>query len=76
MADISTGAGLIAIGAGLAIGLAALGTGFAEKDIGAAAVGLLAENEKVFGKAMILVVIPETIIIFGLLIAFLIMGKM
>ena len=68
--------GAIAMAAGIAIGLAALGTGWAEKDIGSAAVGALAENEKVFGKAMILTVIPETIIIFGFLIAFLLMGKM
>ena len=68
--------GAIAIAAGIAIGLAAIGTGWAEKDIGSAAVGALAENEKIFGKAMILTVIPETIIIFGFLIAFLLMGKM
>ena len=68
--------GAIAMAAGIAIGLAALGTGWAEKDIGSAAVGALAENEKIFGKAMILTVIPETIIIFGFLIAFLLMGKM
>ena len=68
--------GAIAMAAGIAIGLAALGTAWAEKDIGSAAVGALAENEKIFGKAMILTVIPETIIIFGFLIAFLLMGKM
>jgi len=62
--------------AGIAIGLAAIGTSWAEKDIGSAAVGALAENEKIFGKDMILTVIPETIIIFGFLIAFLLMGKM
>ncbi len=68
--------GAIAIAAGIAIGLAAIGTGWAEKDIGSAAVGAVAENEKMFGKAMIFTVIPETIIIFGFLIAFLLMGKM
>ncbi|PIU21679.1 MAG: V-type ATP synthase subunit K [Candidatus Diapherotrites archaeon CG08_land_8_20_14_0_20_34_12] len=66
--------GLIAIGAGIAIAGAALGTALAEKDIGAAAVGAIAENEKLFGKALILTVIPETIIIFGLVIAYLIIG--
>ncbi len=70
------GAGAIAMAAGIAIGLAALATAWAEKEIGSAAVGALAENEKIFGKAMILTVIPETIIIFGFLIAFLLMGKM
>lgn len=73
---LSNDPGAIAMAAGIAFGLAALGTGLAEKDIGSAAVGALAENEKIFGKAMILTVIPETIIIFGFLIAFLLMGKM
>jgi len=67
--------GTIAMAAGIAIGVAALATAWAEKEIGSAAVGALAENEKIFGKAMILTVIPETIIIFGFLIAFLLTGK-
>ncbi|RNI10011.1 V-type ATP synthase subunit K [Methanohalophilus halophilus] len=65
-------AGLKAIGAGLAVGLAGLGSGLAEKDIGAAAVGAMAENEALFGKGLILTVIPETIVIFGLVVALLI----
>ncbi len=66
-ADIGTG--LIAIGAGLAVGLTGLGAGMAEKDVGAAAVGAITENEALFGKAMIFMVLPETIVIFGLVIA-------
>jgi V/A-type H+-transporting ATPase subunit K len=68
--------GLIAIGAGIAVGLAGLGTGFAQKDIGAAAVGATAENEKMFGKGLIYMVLPETIVLFGLAIAILLMLKM
>jgi len=64
-------AGLIAIGAGLAVGLSALGSAIAEKDIGSAAIGAIAENEKLFGKGLILTVIPETIVIFGMIIAIL-----
>jgi len=63
--------GLIAIGAGLAIGLTGLASGLAEKDIGSAAIGAMAENEKLFGKGLILTVIPETIVIFGMVIAIL-----
>ena len=66
-ADIGTG--LIAIGAGLAVGLAGLGSGLGEKDIGAAAVGAITENPSLFGRAMIFTVLPETIVIFGLVIA-------
>jgi V/A-type H+-transporting ATPase subunit K len=63
------GAGLIAIGAGLAVGLAGIGTGLGEKDIGAAAVGAITEDASLFGRAMIFTVLPETIVIFGLVVA-------
>ena len=65
--------GLVAIGAGLAVGLAGLGAGLAEKDIGSAAVGAFTEKEELFGKGLILTVIPESIAIFGLVIAILVM---
>lgn len=68
--------GLIAVGAGLAVGLAGIGSGIAEANIGAAAVGAMAENEKLFGKGLILTVIPETIVIFGLVISILLWIKM
>ena len=61
--------GYVAIGAGLAVGLAGLGSGIAEKDIGAAAVGAITENPSLFGRAMIFTVLPETVVIFGLVIA-------
>ncbi|MBE6525882.1 MAG: ATPase [Candidatus Methanomethylophilaceae archaeon] len=64
-------AGLIAVGAGLAIGLTGLGAGLAEKDVGAAAVGAITEDVSLFGKAMVLMVLPETIVIFGLVVAIL-----
>lgn len=65
----------LAVGAGLAIGLAGLGTGLAQANIGAAAVGAIAEEPKFFGKGLIMTVIPETIIIFGLVVAILLFGK-
>ena len=71
-ADISTG--LIALGSGLAIGISAIAAAIAEKEIGAAAVGAMAEKEELFGKGLILTVIPETIVIFGLVIAILILN--
>jgi V/A-type H+-transporting ATPase subunit K len=63
--------GLKAIGAALAVGLTGLASAYAERDIGAAAIGAMAENESLFGKGLILTVIPETIVIFGLVIAIL-----
>ncbi|MGQ9587094.1 MAG: ATPase [Thermoplasmata archaeon] len=71
--DIGTGLALIA--AGVAIGVAGLGTGVAQAQIGAAAVGATAEDPKMFGKGLILMVVPETIVIFGFVVAFLLMGK-
>lgn len=63
--------GLIAIGAGLAMGLSALATAFAQARIGAAAVGAVVEKPETFGTVLILVVIPETIAIFGFTVAIL-----
>ncbi len=69
------GTGLALIGAGIAIGVAGLGTGVAQAQIGAAAVGATAEDPKMFGKGLTLMVLPETIVIFGFVVAFLLMGK-
>lgn len=65
-------AGLIAIGAGLAIGLSALGTAIAQAKIGAAAIGAILEKPESFVSVLILLVIPETLVIFGFTIAILI----
>lgn len=66
--------GMAAVGAGLAIGLAGIGTGWAQANIGAAAVGAMAEDESLFGRGLIMTVIPETIIIFGLVVALIALG--
>ena len=62
-----------AVGAGLAIGLAGIGAGLGEQGIGAAAVGAMAEDPEFFGKGLLMTVIPETIAIFGLVVAVLLM---
>lgn len=74
MADISIGQGMVAIAAGLAIGLTAIAAAIAEKEIGAAAIGAMAEKSETFGKGLLLTVIPETLAIFGFVMAFLILG--
>lgn len=60
---------LLAIGAALAVGLAALGTGYAQARIGSAGVGAIAEKPEVAGTIILLVAIPETIIILGFAVA-------
>jgi|GEM_PF-56346 len=74
LADDGVRRGLLGVGMGLAIGLGAIGAGIAQGRIGAAAAGAIAEDPSKFGQMLILVVIPETLVIFGLLIAFLIPG--
>lgn len=71
---VDIGTGLLGIGAGLAIAGGAIGAGLAEKEIGAAAVGAMAEKEELFSKGLILTVIPETLVIFGLVVSILIIG--
>lgn len=72
---VDIGTGLLGLGAGLAIAGGAIGAGIAEQQIGAAAVGAMAEKEELFSKGLILTVIPETLVIFGMVIAILILGK-
>ena len=62
-------AGFIALGAGIAVGLTGLGAGIGEQSIGAAAIGAMAEDPKFFGKGLLMTVIPESIVIFGLVVA-------
>jgi V/A-type H+-transporting ATPase subunit K len=66
--------GYIAIGAGLAIGLAGIGTGIAQSHTGAAAVGAVAEDRGNFANSLIFIAIPETVVILGFVIANQIMG--
>lgn len=66
--------GLIGLAAGIAVAGSAIATAWAETKIGAAAVGAIAEKEELFGKALILTVIPETIILLGIVGAILIIG--
>lgn len=61
--------GLLAIGAGLAVGLAGLGTGYAQANIGSAGAGAIAERPELTGTIILLVAIPETIIILGFAVA-------
>ncbi|WNY25890.1 V-type ATP synthase subunit K [Methanolapillus millepedarum] len=57
----------------LAKAIAIVGTGIAtawgEKVIGTAAIGAMVENENLFVKGLIMTVLPETIVIFGLVVA-------
>jgi V/A-type H+-transporting ATPase subunit K len=75
MAIEGMGPGLIGLGAAIAFGASAIGAAIAEKAIGTAAIGAMAEKEELFGKGLVLTVIPESIVIFGLVVAIIILGK-
>ena len=72
----SLGQGLVAIGMGLAVGLSALGTGLAQARIGAAGLGSAVEKPETLGLALIFLLLPETLVIFGLVVAFILLGKL
>ena len=65
----------IAIAAGIALAGAALGTGRAQASIGAGGTGALAEKPELFTNVLILVALPETIVVLGFVIGFLILGR-
>ncbi len=68
--------GLTAIGIGLAVGLGALGTGLAQSRIGPAGLGAAAEKPETQGLALIFLLLPETLVIFGLVVAFMLIGRL
>lgn len=61
--------GLMAIGAGLAVGLAGIGTGYAQAHIGSAGMGVVAEKPEMVGTVILLIAIPETVLILGFAVA-------
>lgn len=64
--------GVIALAAAITIGLTALATALAEGRIGETAIEMMTKHKNVsFGKLMLMVVIPESIIVFGIVIAIL-----
>ncbi len=66
--------GLKYIAAALSVGLSGIGGGIAVSSAAAAALGAISENETVFGKSLIMVALAEGISLWGLIIAFMILG--
>ena len=56
--------------AALAVGLAALATAYAQRGIGSAAMGAIAEDSDNFAPGIILTALPETIIIIAFVVVF------
>jgi V/A-type H+-transporting ATPase subunit K len=72
--DVSIGAGMKTIGAALAMGLSAIGAGWAQAKIGSAGQGTLAERpeERIF--VITLTALPEVIVLLGFVMAILLNG--
>ena len=60
------------IGAGLAVGLAGLGSGIGQGEAGEGPIQKVSEKEGFFGKALVFFVMPQTQVVYGLIIAILI----
>jgi V/A-type H+-transporting ATPase subunit K len=63
------------IAAALAFGLGALGAGIAVGNVGAAAMGAIGEKPEIFGQAIVFVGLAEGIMIFGFILAIMILGR-
>ena len=71
---LATGLGYIA--AGLATSLSGIGSGIAVASSASAALGAISEDQSIFGKSMIFVAMAEGIALYGLIISFMILGKL
>ena len=59
------------LGAGIALAGCGIGTGLSQGPVGAAGVGMVAEDGSKFVTALIFMAIPETIVLFGFVALFL-----
>ena len=73
MVEISLGAALVAVGAGLAIGIAGSLSGLGQGQVAATSVGAVAEEPTMFARGIVFTALPETQAIYGFLIAILLM---
>lgn len=73
-ASIATGLGYIA--AALVTGLSCIGGGIAVASAASAALGAISEDSSVLGKSLIFVGLAEGVCLYGLIISFMILGKL
>jgi V/A-type H+-transporting ATPase subunit K len=63
------------IGAGIAVGLACIGSSYAVGRIGSAGIGAVTEKPELMGKTLVFLGLAEGIAIYGLIIAVMILNK-
>lgn len=71
---LATGLGYMA--AALVTSVSGIGSGIAVASSASAALGAISEDQSVFGKSMIFVAMAEGIALYGLIISFMILGKL
>lgn len=69
------GNSVIALSAAIAVTAGAIGTAYVQSHVGSAAMGLLAEKENAGSQVLILMALPETLVLLGFIIAFLMVQK-
>ncbi len=72
----TSASGLGYIAAGLAVGLACIGSGLAVASSASAALGAISEDSTIFGKSLVFVGLSEGIALYGLIISFMILGAL
>ena len=73
-AGLATGMGYIA--AALVTGLSCIGGGIAVASAASAALGAISEDQSILGKSLIFVGLAEGVALYGLIISFMILGKL
>ena len=68
--------GMIAVGAGIAMGLSALAAAWSQGTLGSAAMGVVAERPEFEKNVLIYVVLPEVLAVFGFLVGVLLWLKL
>ncbi len=66
-------AAVAAIGAGIAVGGAGIGSGIGQGIAASASAGATAEDPDFFGRGLVFTVLPETQVIYGLVVSILIL---
>jgi V/A-type H+-transporting ATPase subunit K len=75
-ASASSAAGMGYLSAALATGLSCLGGGIAVSAAASAALGAISEDSSILGKSLIFVGLAEGVCLYGLIISFMILGKL
>ncbi len=75
-AEAASGTGLGYIAAALAVGLSCLGGGIAVSAAASSALGAISEDSSILGRSLIFVGLAEGVCLYGLIISFMILGRL